>query len=122
MTAQRALPGLYETPERVELTPSKRVNVPRSSVEAYHRTHAGERAATVTRWLWACTMVAEGMTSAELTARVCRESREACTTERLLYVRRGLSDALAKGLVEHGPKRDCKVAGTLAVTWKVRSR
>lgn len=40
----------------------------------------------------------------------------------LLTVRRGLSDALAAGFVEHAGERTCAVSGRTCVTWKVRTR
>lgn len=101
----------------------RRINVPRSSVEAYQRTHAHSRMAIVANWLelfvanWR-----KHPTSAELSD-FANGSLGCMSYEmHLLYVRRGLSDALANGLVEHAGKRKCMVAGTLAVTWKVCSR
>lgn len=43
-------------------------------------------------------------------------------TARLLFVRRGLSDLLACGAVEHGPSRPCKVTGETCVTWRPVAR
>lgn len=40
----------------------------------------------------------------------------------LLEIRRGLSDALALGLVEHAGQRVCAVSGKKCLTWKVRTR
>jgi hypothetical protein len=92
----------------------KRGFVPASSVEAYQRTHKDTRVSVVVDLL-------DGLrptTSAELT----RFYNAYPTTDDLLYVRRGLSDAQKLGLVEHAGKRPCTVAKTLAVTWKVKSR
>jgi hypothetical protein len=43
-------------------------------------------------------------------------------TATLLMIRRGLSDLLACGAVEHGPSRPCKVTGETCVTWRIVTR
>lgn len=112
------LPGLFDQGAPRE---TKRVNVPRTSVEAYQRTHAETRIATVLSELNSYSIkYCHPPTSAELTQ--WRHYHSRYSTDDLLYIRRGLSDALAKGLVEHGPSRRCAVSGTQALTWRVRSR
>lgn len=59
-----------------------------------------------------------GRTSAEL----ARANDRFCSTAYLLEVRRGLADAKRKGLVEWGPARECRIAGTKAITWRAASR
>ena len=102
----------------------RRSQVPASSVEAYQRTHADGRVAAVFAWLQEMVRGQAEPTSAELARWRWRSQgyRGPVSTDCVLYVRRGLSDALAKGLVEHAGKRTCSVAGTSAITWKVRTR
>jgi hypothetical protein len=63
----------------------------------------------------------EPLTSAELAGWMFGHP---VSTDDLLYVRRGLSDAQDAGFVEHVPngKRKCTVGGCTCVTWKLRTR
>lgn len=98
--------------------PTKPGHVPASSVEAYQRRPRDQRIQdavnAVERW--------PDSTSAELAHERTNHYWAGPSTDDKLYVRRGLSDALARGLVEHAGKRICTVAGTTAVTWKVKTR
>lgn len=98
---------------------TKRGRVPRSSVLAYRERPRSQRAAWVTAALteWAGR---DDMppTSAELSANLFGERDDLWT----LQVRRGLSDALALGLVEHAGERPCAVSGRTCVTWRVVAR
>jgi hypothetical protein len=60
------------------------------------------------------------MTSAELARRAFRSDKGALWL--LLYVRRGLSDAMARGAVVHAGKRRCTETGRICVTWRVATR
>lgn len=107
----------------VETREKKAVNVPRTSVEAYQRTHKHTRMADVTLWLSEHIKTRQQYpTSAELARLWGPAPYWDGKYIPILYVRRGLSDALQKGLVEHAGKRTCTVAGSSALTWKVRSR
>lgn len=107
-------PSLWDRPVG---RPTKTVNVPTSSVEAWRALPEREKNRR-TSYVVELVRSHPGLTSKEL-ACVGNDSR---TTDYVLWVRRGLSDALAKGLVEHAGKRICTVAGTMAICWKVRSR
>jgi hypothetical protein len=112
-------PSLF-TADRPASVSRKRGHVPASSVEAYERLKSKDR-----RVMFAVDGVRTHpmSTSAELARRLCDQHFPfGVTTDDLLRVRRGLSDAQKLGLVEHSGKRICTVAGTLAVTWKVKSR
>lgn len=61
-------------------------------------------------------------TSAELARWMADEDGIRLTTDHLLSVRRGLSDALKLGLVKHAGERRCAVTGRLCVTWRVVTR
>ncbi len=99
----------------------KRGFVPASSVEAYGRVLADSRTHRVLDWLGRYGATHAGWpTSAELLR--WAEPSMTHSLARLLFVRRGLSDAQKLGVVEHAGKRPCTVAKTLAVTWKVKSR
>ncbi len=52
-----------------------------------------------------------GRTSAELDALI--------TLHDVHEIRRRLTDLLNRGEVEQGDKRECAIAGTLAVTWRI---
>ena len=60
-------------------------------------------------------------TSAEL-ANALPAQPDADRTAMLLLARRGLSDLLSAGYVEHGPMRKCIVSGEMCVTWLLRTR
>ncbi len=98
-----------------EWTPRKRGRVPRTSVDAYRREDRLGRVAAVVEWLSA---VGGDRTAAEL----ARSRGVAVSTDWLLYVRRGLSDAKAKGLVVKGPARKCEVGGYMVATWRIAHR
>jgi hypothetical protein len=108
----------------------KRGFVPASSVEAYQRQSPDLRAARVTYWLarMAEPYMKPNPTSAEMSQWVdvmrytLPHDVPLKGLELTLFIRRGLSDAKARGLVEHAGKRHCTVANTLAITWRVRSR
>lgn len=104
----------------------KRGHVPRTSVAAYEATDASGRMASVLEWLRGCTQWEQAPTSAELASWRWRRvyAGGSASTDCLLYVRRGLSDARAAGLVEHVPhgERTCRVTGRKSVCWRVRGR
>jgi len=94
-----------------ELRAKKRGHVPRTSVLAYQdaqpHTRAAEVLAAVIRFT---AVIGYPLTSAEL----------AETAERdLLFIRRGLSDLLADGAVEHAAPRKCRVSQRLCLTWRI---
>ena len=94
----------------------KRGHVPASSVSAYQSRPRDQRiqdAVEIVRLFPDCT-------SAELAQ--WHFSRRDVTTDDKLYLRRGLADAKKLGLVAHAGKRDCSVAGTLAMTWRLKQR
>ena len=102
--------------------PRKAVNVPRTSVAAYRERPRDQRVADVMEFLFR---------AAKFDGRTPLTSAELCewaygvtqvTTDCLLYVRRGLSDALRLGLVEHAGTRTCGVSGRACVTWAVVKR
>jgi hypothetical protein len=102
----------------------KRGHVPQTSVEAGRDVNRDARMGAVLTWLEDVTLYRPAPTSAEL-ARwrwVTQNQPGQVSTECLLYVRRGLSDAVAKGFVEHAGTRQCWVTGKRCVTWKTRSR
>jgi hypothetical protein len=114
--------------------PRKRGRVTASSVEAYRERPRDARVGSVVGWLggyhWqyvhcpSSTTPNYPPTSAELSKWVWKldERRTPMSTDCLLTVRRGLSDALALGLVSHAGERTCSVSGRKCVTWAVRSR
>lgn len=91
----------------------KAVNVPRTSVLAYQEQPRDTRVQHVLEML-----PDRSVTSAEL----AKMRYWTATTDDVLYIRRGLSDALALGLVEHAPARKCAVSGRTCLTWRVRTR
>ena len=99
--------------------PHKAVNVPRSSVLAYQERPRNARAAAMVAALMDAP---DRPTSAELARWMADEDGIRLTTEHLLSVRRGLSDALKLGLVEHAGERKCAVSGRQCVLWRVRTR
>jgi len=108
------LPGLFAEPEST-FREKKAVNVPRTSVLAYQERN---RTGRVDYVLQAITHLTAAATSAEL----CSQSFGDTRTDGLLYIRRGLSDALALGLVEHAGQRVCRVSGRTCITWRLRQR
>jgi hypothetical protein len=99
--------------------PKKRGHVPKSSVAAYRERPRDKRVSAV---VLAFQLVDGPSTSAELTRAMCYEDGVRAELSKLLAVRRGLSDALALGLVSHAGERKCAVSGRKCVTWMVRSR
>jgi len=130
------LPGFYDQgvvadPLSMGKGERKRGFVPASSVEAYReRANPAARMASVVALLsMHIRECGNQPTSAELAHTRYEQVHGIFTVvhlkpplELVLWVRRGLSDALAHGLVEHSEKRNCAIAGSLAVTWKVKSR
>lgn len=107
--------------------PHKAVTVPRTSVEACLETDREGRSVRVLERLRGWGMAGRGWpTSAELAAWMSGESKP--STDAVLFVRRGLSDLLADGLVEHAGERPCAVStgrggrALVCKTWKVRTR
>lgn len=99
--------------------PHKAGRVVRTSVAAYQERPRDARAAAMVLAL----MDAPDLpTSAELAQWMADEDGIRLTTDHLLSVRRGLSDARKLGLVEHAGERKCAVTGRLCVTWRVRTR
>lgn len=108
-----------QTPPRQK----KRVNVPRTSAEVYFSIDAHSRRRIVASWLKDYVLHCDHEpTSAELADYANGSLGNMSIDMHLLYVRRGLSDALALGLVEHAGQRKCQVSGRACVTWKVRTR
>lgn len=124
------LPGLFTVPETV-----KPRRVRETSVAVYHavKNALAGRKAEVLRWLeWYRDRHQESPTSAEL-HRAAPDAAADCetsgpvflsATDSLLYIRRGISDLQAVGLVEAVPqgKRPCRVSGRTCETWRVRQR
>lgn len=98
--------------------------VPASSVAAYRqRANPDCRLSVVMSWLQQFVEdYGRYPTSAELADWADGALGFVSPEAHLLYCRRGLSDLKAKNLIEHSAKRQCEIAGTLAVTWKVRTR
>lgn len=106
----------------VEKRQKKAGRVERTSIVAWERVNVESRMAVCVGWLRAYWNRAHDWpTSAELANSEYPRETGWWDTHKL-YVRRGLSDALAKGLVEHAGKRTCTVAGSSALTWRVKSR
>lgn len=99
--------------------PKKRGHVPATSVAAYRARPRQNRASAV---LNALAQRLGPQTSAELAQDMCAEDGVRYDLSRLLAVRRGLSDALALGLVEHAGERTCAVSNRTCVLWSIRSR
>lgn len=99
--------------------PRKRGHVPRTSVLAYRERPRDARASAVTG---ALSEYAVPVTSAELALDLCAEDGVRYDLSRLLATRRGLSDALALGLVEHAGERTCAVSGRKCVVWRTVAR
>ena len=97
-------------------------HVTRSSVLAYQERPRDARAAAVVDALSRYWVVGIPATSAELAVEMYGRRERTPPVELLLYVRRGLSDALKLGLVEHAGERKCAVSGRQCVTWRVRGR
>jgi hypothetical protein len=110
----------------------KRGHVPRSSVAAYMERPRNKRVTDVLMALDE-TRVCSGFgdfrypsTSAELLSMPpfldALDDDGRNETDILLYVRRGLSDALALGLVSHAGERTCAVSGRKCITWAIKGR
>lgn len=98
-----------------EWIPRKRGRVAKTSVDAYRREDRLGRVAAVVEWLAA---VGGDRTAAELV----KSRGVVVSTDSLLYARRGLSDAKAKGLVVKGSTRKCEVGGYMVATWRIAHR
>lgn len=96
--------------------PRKRGHVVRTSVLAYQERDRTGRVAFVVE---ALQMEGEPITSAELHDAFVQPKGPDMD---IYWVRRGLSDALALGLVSHAGERTCAVSGRVCKTWKVSSR
>ena len=94
-------------------------HVPRSSVLAYQERPRNARAAAMVA---ALRDAPDRPTSAELARWMADEDGIRLRAEHLLSVRRGLSDALRLGLVDHAGERKCAVSRRLCVIWRVRTR
>lgn len=109
---EQQLSWLDESPR----TTRRRASIPPSSVVAYQSRPRDQRIQDAVE----AARLFPGCTSAEL-AKWHFQHRDV-TTDDKLYLRRGLADAKKLGLVEHAGKRVCGVAGTLAMTWKIKQR
>lgn len=118
-------PFLFDPPPDTA-RPHKAVNVPRTSVLAYQERPRDARAAEAVRVLaWCYERTGQLPTSAELASWVSGggvQAQFASALEQRMWYRRGLSDALKLGLVEHAGTRKCAVSGRQCVTWRVRTR
>lgn len=95
--------------------PSRSRWVPDTSKAAHREAVAEGRIGKRSEMVLAALIHRGGATSAELAG-------EGATLERVLFIRRGLSDLLAQGLVCKGEDRRCTVTGRTCNTWKVASR
>ncbi len=112
--------------------PRKRVSVPRTSVLAGQAVNRDGRAFFIVEFLRQVNHEGIEPTSAEIaqdahyggdhSMEFDMEDLAPAPLAFLLHVRRGLSDALARGFVEHAPSRKCAVSGKTCVTWRLRSR
>jgi hypothetical protein len=108
-------PSLFtDTPSR----PRKRGHVPRSSVLAYRERPRDQRVARVLECIANTTSWVRYLTSAELAWEMFGRT----DTDAVLYVRRGLSDALRDGLVAHAGQRECAVSGRTCLLWRTVGR
>lgn len=118
-------PFLFDPPPDTSC-PHKAVTVPRTSVLAYQERPRNARAAEAVRVLaWCYERTGQLPTSAELASWVSGggvQAPFASALEQRMWYRRGLSDALKLGLVEHAGERRCAVTGRLCVTWRVVTR
>lgn len=118
-------PGLFSS-SPVPRT-RKAGHVPRSSVIAGQQVNRDGRAHAVVEWL---TQLERYMNRSPTSAELARYRwidqghRGPVGLECVLFTRRGLSDALARGFVEHVPhgERKCAVSGKTCVTWRLRTR
>jgi hypothetical protein len=106
--------------------PRKRGHVERTSVLAYRERPRDQRVADMVTFLgWHYARIGTHPTSAELsqwvTAGGC-QARFASPLEQRMWFRRGLSDALAAGLVAHAGQRECAVSGRTCLTWRTVGR
>lgn len=118
------LPGLFAEPEST-FRDKKAVNVPRTSVLAYQeRGRAGRVGDALTFIQQVVAKTHQAPTSAEVAEDYNSHSPTPGFTRpySVLHIRRGLSDALAAGLVEHAPARKCTVSGRTCVAWRLRQR
>jgi hypothetical protein len=93
--------------------------VVKTSVLAWLASDRTGRAVSAARML---RKLKRDVTSAELTRMVCGPASWRLPLERVLNMRRGLSDALARGAVVHAGKRRCTETGRMCVTWRVATR
>lgn len=103
------LPGMFTD----ELTRHR--YVPDTSKAAHREAVAQGRVGDRSEAVLALVLDSPGFTSAELAG-------TNATLERLLYIRRGLSDLHKSGLVRKSEDRPCQVTGRKCNTWKVVSR
>lgn len=106
-------PSLLDLPQP---RPRKAGHVPRSSVLAGQSVERDTRMVNVILALVDCE---EPPTSAELAARMVGPD---ATLSDVLTARRGLSDALAKGYVEHAGQRVCRVSNRHCLLWRTKGR
>lgn len=98
-------------------------HVPATSVEAYRKLNRSGRSSVVLSWLREYRGRYGGdPTSAELADYVNGSLGVMSIDLHILYVRRGLSDLLKIGAVEHGPSRRCRVSGKTCLTWRLKGR
>ena len=102
------LPGLFAEPVLHRYVPDTSKAAHR---EAVAEGRIGQRSEVVLSEL----LHQQGCTSAELAG-------VGATLERLLYIRRGLSDLHKSGLVRKSEDRPCRVTGRKCNTWKVVTR
>lgn len=96
----------------------KRGHVHASSVAAYLERPRDGRVADVVRIL----AQHPNVTGAELAEHYYDTGFHVIDIDELWHVRRGLSDALAMGAVEHAGKRKCRCIGRVSLTWRVVGR
>jgi hypothetical protein len=133
MTTPLALP--FDAPLEIS-RPRKAGHVRETSVLATQAlsAHLEGRAAETLQELKSWQLIeGDAPTSGELAMRFHRIRRTlagVCHTDRpewmadLLFIRRGLSDAQTRGVVEavRGGKRKCRVTGRICTTWRLRQR
>jgi len=114
-------PSLFNQPAPRE---KKRGHVPRTSVEAYHQTDVATRSRTVLAWLreWDTRAAHDQVPALWPTSAELAQFALPTGLVQLLYIRRGLSDLLATGAVQHAASRRCRVSGRTCLTWRTTGR
>lgn len=104
--------------------PRKRGQVTRTSVEAGRAVNRDGRVAMVSGMVeWIHEVYGTHPTSAEVAGVIYGNGHKSRVgLAKVLHVRRGLSDALRKGFVEHAGERTCAVSGRTCVVWKLKTR